>query len=74
MIEPTETESRQTLDYFIEVMEKIAKEAEENPALFHEAPVSAPVHRLDEVGAARNPVVKWEKKTRDEAPVATYSA
>lgn len=73
MIEPTESESRQTLDYFIEVMQKISKEAEENPSLFHEAPVSAPVHRLDEVWAARNPVVKWEKKTRDEAPVATYS-
>ncbi len=74
MIEPTESESRQTLDYFIEVMQKIAKEAEKDPALFHEAPVSAPVHRLDELGAARNPVVKWEKKTHDASPVATYSA
>ncbi|MBI4437265.1 MAG: aminomethyl-transferring glycine dehydrogenase subunit GcvPB [Candidatus Omnitrophica bacterium] len=74
MIEPTETESRQTLDHFIEVMKTIAKEVEENPTLFRQAPMSAPVRRLDEVWAARHPVLKWEKKKRDEIPVASYSA
>jgi len=74
MIEPTETESRQTLDHFIEVMKTIAEEAEKHPEHFHEAPLSAPVRRLDEVWAARNPVLKWEKKPREESPVATYSS
>ncbi len=73
MIEPTETESRQTLDYFVEVMQQIAKEAEENPELFHEAPVSAPLRRADEVLAARNPVVKWEKKRSNEVSMAAHS-
>ncbi len=74
MIEPTETESRQTLDHFVEVMKTIAKEAEEDPESFHKAPVSAPVHRLDEVWAARNPVLKWEKKKNEPVPLATHPA
>ena len=51
MIEPTETESKETLDRFIEVMKTIAKEAKENPELLHNAPVNTPVRRLDEVKA-----------------------
>ncbi len=74
MIEPTETESRQTLDHFVEVMKQIAKEAEEHPEEFHNAPVSAPVHRLDEVWAARNPVLKWEKKKNEPVPLETHPA
>jgi glycine dehydrogenase subunit 2 len=57
MIEPTETESKETLDAFAEAMISIVEEARENPELLHEAPHNAPVRRLDEVGAARNPVL-----------------
>ena len=53
MIEPTETETRETLDYFIDVMKQIAREAEENPEVVTSAPHDTPVRRLDEVGAAR---------------------
>ncbi|MDI3310436.1 MAG: aminomethyl-transferring glycine dehydrogenase subunit GcvPB [Thermoanaerobacterium sp.] len=58
MIEPTETESKETLDEFIEAMKSIAKEAEENPEILKTAPHNTPVRRLDEVKAARNPKVK----------------
>ena len=61
MIEPTETESKETLDGFIDVMIKIAKEAKENPELVKSAPHNTIVRRLDEVKAARNPVLKWSK-------------
>ncbi len=53
MIEPTETESRETLDRFAQAMLTIAKEAAENPELLHDAPHNAPVQRLDEVKAAK---------------------
>jgi len=54
MIEPTETESRETLDEFVAVMKQIAGEAETNPEIVTTAPHSTPVRRLDEAGAARN--------------------
>ncbi len=53
MIEPTETESRETMDRFAEAMLEIAREAVSDPALLHDAPHDAPVSRLDEVKAAR---------------------
>lgn len=53
MIEPTETESKKTMDAFIEVMLEAARVARENPDLLHEAPISTPVGRLDETRAAR---------------------
>jgi glycine dehydrogenase subunit 2 len=59
MIEPTETESKETLDAFIEVMKKIAKEAEENPEILHTAPHNTPIRRLDEATAARKPDLRW---------------
>lgn len=62
MIEPTETESKETMDEFIDVMLKIAKEAEENPELLKSAPHNTRVRRLDEVKAARTPVLKWQKE------------
>jgi glycine dehydrogenase subunit 2 len=62
MIEPTETESKETLDRFIEVMKKIIRESIENPNLVKTSPHTTPVSRLDEVQAARHPVLKWEKK------------
>jgi len=61
MIEPTETESKRDLDLFIEAMKAIAKEARENPELLKSAPHVTYVRRLDEVLAARNPVLRWEK-------------
>lgn len=59
MIEPTETESKETLDEFIEAMKQIAKEAETNPELIKGAPHNTIVLRLDEAKAARNPVLKY---------------
>ena len=59
MIEPTETESKETLDEFIEVMRQIAKEAETNPELVKGAPHNTVVLRLDEAKAARNPVLQY---------------
>jgi len=61
MIEPTETESRRDLDLFIEAMKAIAREAKENPDLLRTAPHITYVRRLDEVQAARNPILRWEK-------------
>ncbi len=60
MIEPTESESKETLDGFIEAMKKIAQEAAENPEIVHTAPHNTIVSRLDETLAARKPVVRWE--------------
>jgi len=59
MIEPTETESRETLDAFCDAMIAIAAEAGDNPGLVTSAPHSTPVKRLDEVRAARQPDVAW---------------
>ena len=55
MIEPTETESKEDLDRFIEALQTIAKEAEENPDLLREAPHNCKVRRLAETTPARNP-------------------
>jgi len=60
MIEPTETESRETLDAFAEALRQIAEEAHSDPDLLHQAPHSAPVGRLDEVRAARELILRWE--------------
>jgi glycine dehydrogenase subunit 2 len=57
MIEPTETESKETLDRFIETMIRIAEEAEQNPELVRNAPYTTAVRRLDEATAARKPVL-----------------
>ena len=59
MIEPTETESKETMDGFIEVMEKIAREAKEDPELLKTAPHDTPVSRPDETLAARRPILRW---------------
>jgi glycine dehydrogenase subunit 2 len=59
MVEPTETESKETLDAFAETMLRIAEEARETPDLLHEAPHRTPVRRLDEVGAARRPNIRY---------------
>jgi glycine dehydrogenase subunit 2 len=59
MIEPTETESKETLDAFCEAMIRIAREAEERPRAVLEAPVTTPVRRLDQTLAARQPRLRW---------------
>lgn len=61
MIEPTETESKETLDAFIEAMIQIAKEAEETPEVVQEAPHTTVIKRLDETLAARKPILRYEK-------------
>ena len=59
MIEPTETESLETLDEFIEVMRQVAKEAAENPDMVKAAPVTTEISHPDETGAAKNPVLSY---------------
>jgi len=59
MVEPTETETKETLDAFCDAMLEIAREAAEQPELLKEAPHNRPVRRLDEVRAAKRPVVKY---------------
>jgi len=61
MIEPTETESLATLDKFADAMIEIAEEAKTRPELLHHAPRTMPVHRLDEVTAARKPDLRWQE-------------
>jgi glycine dehydrogenase subunit 2 len=72
MVEPTETETKETLDAFCDAMREIAREAAENPELLKEAPHRRPVRRLDEVRAAKSPVVKYgfEEHPQPDAPPA----
>lgn len=62
MIEPTETESKQTLDHFAEIMGKIVDEAIMDPSLVKSAPHTTPVKRLDDAGATRNPIYKYHQR------------
>jgi glycine dehydrogenase subunit 2 len=59
MVEPTETESKETLEGFAEALLQVAREAESDPDLLHDAPVTAPVGRLDEARAARQLKLRW---------------
>ena len=60
MIEPTETEPKETLDAFAAAMLRLADRIASDPAPVHDAPKNTPLRRLDEVGAARKPVLKWK--------------
>ena len=60
MVEPTETETRESLDGFADAVESILAEAEDDPEIARQAPYTTPVRRLDEAGAARNPVVRQD--------------
>jgi glycine dehydrogenase subunit 2 len=60
MIEPTETETKERLDAFVDAMRAIAEEAAAEPDMLREAPHSRPVRRLDEVRAAKEPVVRYD--------------
>src|SRR5260370_18547579 len=85
MIEPTESESKEECDLFIDAMESIAEEAATKPEIVKTAPHTTRVRRLDEVGAARKPASRWKpavppteaadsaKKTNVQQPTANPS-
>ena len=60
MIEPTETEPKETLDAFAAALDRLADRIAADPASVHDAPKNTPLRRLDEVGAARRPVLHWK--------------
>ena len=62
MIEPTESETRETLDAFIQALREIDRESREDPDLVRQAPHTTPVSRLDEAAAARRPDLRWTKR------------
>src|SRR6202045_4605159 len=68
MIEPTESESKEECDLFIDAMRSIAEEAASNPDLVKTAPHSTRVRRLDEVGAARKPILRWDPSRQEADP------
>ena len=72
MIEPTESESKEECDLFIDAMRSIAEEAATNPELVKTAPHSTRVRRLDEVGAARKPILRWDPSQRESEPNAKH--
>ncbi len=59
MIEPTETETKETVEAFAEALLQVAREAAEDPDLLRRAPVTTPVRRLDEARAARHLKLRW---------------
>jgi glycine dehydrogenase subunit 2 len=65
MIEPTETETKERLDHFADVVRSIIEEAKEDPEIARHAPHTTPVRRLDEAGAAKRPVVRWRPEQRN---------
>jgi len=69
MIEPTETETKETLDAFVDALVRIAEEARTQPALVREAPHQTRVTRLDETRAARRPVLRWRPPARESAEI-----
>lgn len=66
MIEPTENESKETIDGFINVMKQIAKEAKENPDIVKSAPHNTPIGRVDDVLAAKHPILTYKQMMNDE--------
>jgi glycine dehydrogenase subunit 2 len=69
LIEPTETETKETLDEFVSVMETISKEAHETPEMVKKAPHHTRLRRLDETRAARKPVLRWTR-AEEKLPAA----
>jgi glycine dehydrogenase subunit 2 len=65
MIEPTENESKETLDDFIAVMRKIAEEAKNDPELVKTAPHNTPIGRVDDVLAAKHPITTYKQMLND---------
>ena len=60
LVEPTETETRETLERFAEIVAEVLREAEEDPEIARAAPYTTPVRRLDEAAAARHPIVRQQ--------------
>ena len=69
-----ETEGREELDLFIDAMKSIAEEAAEDPELLRHAPLTTKVGRLDEVAAARKPVLRWRPEHGDKRAEGTSSS
>jgi len=67
MIEPTESESKEELDLFVQAMQSVAEEAAKDPQIILDAPHTTRVQRLDEVGAARKPVLRWKPQAKSAA-------
>ena len=63
MIEPTESESKEELDLFIDAMKSVAEEAEQDPEILVKAPHNTRISRLDETSAARKPVLRWKPQS-----------
>src|ERR1700676_1187237 len=74
MFEPTETESRQSLDLLADVCAAIVAEAERDLEFVQSAPHNTPVERVDEVGAARRPVLRWSESLRQSAATESSEA
>jgi glycine dehydrogenase subunit 2 len=68
MIEPTETETKETLERFASIVRSVLEEAAEDPSIAQNAPYSTPVRRLDEGAAARRPVVRQPPRGEDAPP------
>ena len=68
LIEPTETESREVMDAFVEALGQVVAEAHTDPELLHSAPHGTPVRRLDEATAARQPNLRWRAMTGSQTP------
>src|SRR5437899_1074321 len=68
MVEPTESESKEECDLFVDAMRAIAEEAATNPEVVKTAPHSTRVRRLDEVGAARKPILRWDPSRQEDDP------
>src|SRR3954447_11119469 len=66
MIEPTESESKEELDLFIEAMKSIAREVQDDPQLVVSAPHNTRVARMDETGAARKPILRWKPEQKEQ--------
>ena len=74
MIEPTESESKEELDQFIDAMRQIAREADENPEIILHAPHATRVSRMDEVTAARKPILRWKPDAGAETAASETAA
>jgi glycine dehydrogenase subunit 2 len=66
MIEPTESESKETIDEFIKVMRTIAQEAKEQPDMVKSAPHNTPIGRVDDVLAAKHPILTYQQLINDK--------
>jgi glycine dehydrogenase subunit 2 len=71
MIEPTETEGKETLDRFASALRSVAQELREEPDFVRRSPYSKPTGRLDEVGAARKPNLRWSPLPPTQSDVGT---